>query len=364
MPINIDIPGQLHKEEMCAIELIANLVPENGVILEVGSLLGRSSWIWANSAHPSVRVYCIDPWEAQELACGFNKLAYEHGQSFTLEQFKRNTIDCPNIFPLQGYSPRDFFSWNMPIDLYFEDAVHTNPLLHSNLEFWRRYLKPDGIICGHDFTSKFRDVCVEVIRLSKELNRVIRKVRTLWYLLPEPNSAERRTLYKHINAQLECLYPQENQPTELEMKTEDFVSRRKRVVNGLGKFKYKLILSQPKSGSEIQYGNEIVCSGTITNTSGKNWPIIIDGLRCLRVGAELYAKRRKTKVAAARAGLDGNVFRIGETRTFKMSLPTNKIPIGSAEVMIDLVYDYATWFGQRGAKPARVTVLLNRRLNY
>ena len=61
MSINVNIPGQLHIEEMHAIELLARLVPENGVIVEVGSLLGCSSWIWANNAHPSVKVFCIDP---------------------------------------------------------------------------------------------------------------------------------------------------------------------------------------------------------------------------------------------------------------------------------------------------------------
>ena len=48
MPMN-DFPGQLHREEMRAIELLAQLVPENGHIVEVGYLLGLSSWIWAKS---------------------------------------------------------------------------------------------------------------------------------------------------------------------------------------------------------------------------------------------------------------------------------------------------------------------------
>jgi len=39
------IPGQLSTKEKEAIALIAHLVPRSGTVVEVGSLLGLSSWL-------------------------------------------------------------------------------------------------------------------------------------------------------------------------------------------------------------------------------------------------------------------------------------------------------------------------------
>ena len=185
MPINRFIPGQLQEEEMLAIEAIAALVPAEGKIVEVGSLLGLSSWIWAKSAHPSVKVYCIDPWERQGAGGNFAILAAKAHQTFSIGQFKENVSDCPNIIAKQGFSPRDFSDWSAPIDLYFEDAVHTDPILAENLEFWAGRMKPDGIFCGHDYHDRFPDVKRGAERLAKRYGRRLRVIKTFWYLLPD-----------------------------------------------------------------------------------------------------------------------------------------------------------------------------------
>lgn len=63
MPYNLRIPGQFTERELWAIEALAKLVPPGGVVVEVGSFLGMSSYAWAKSVDPSVTVYCIDAWE-------------------------------------------------------------------------------------------------------------------------------------------------------------------------------------------------------------------------------------------------------------------------------------------------------------
>jgi len=211
-------------------------------------------------------------------------------------------------------------------------------------------------MCGHDFHVKFRDVCAEVVRLSNELNRSIQKVRSLWYLLPEQNVYTKHDFYKQIRSQLSSLYPQENKPSEIELTTEDYISSRERAVNDIKKFKYKIVISTPKHRYSIAHGDDIVCSGVIKNKSGNNWPIVIDGIPCLRIGAELYTKHNKRKVSAARADLSNTVFHTGEKRIFTISVPTKEAPSGPSEVMVDLVYEYITWFGKRGAKPVRITI--------
>jgi len=63
MAYNLSIPGQITERELWAIETLAKFVPPGGIIVEVGSFLGLSSCAWAKSVHPSVTVYCIDPWD-------------------------------------------------------------------------------------------------------------------------------------------------------------------------------------------------------------------------------------------------------------------------------------------------------------
>ena len=57
---NLDIPGWATEEDLKVLEYFASEVPEGGLILEVGSFCGRSSYALAKSCHPSVRVVCID----------------------------------------------------------------------------------------------------------------------------------------------------------------------------------------------------------------------------------------------------------------------------------------------------------------
>lgn len=184
MPYNPKIPGQVNSYQLRAIEIVAGLVPENGKMVEVGSLFGASSWCWSKSVDPSATVFCIDPWEGNE---GVRPIEKRLGITYGLDQFKKYTADCPNIVPKQGYSPRDFQDWDEPIDLYYEDAVHTDPILSQNLEFWVSHLKPDGIVCGDDYRNRFPDVRRGAERLSRSLGRELIRVENFWCLLPNRN---------------------------------------------------------------------------------------------------------------------------------------------------------------------------------
>ena len=191
MPYNLQIPGQISEAQLKAIEVVAKLVPEGGHVVEIGSLFGRSSWAWAKSVKPSVTVHCIDPWEGNE---GIRRLEKQFGVTYGLEQFKEFTKDCPNVVAHKGYSPRDFSDWDIPVDLYYEDAVHTDPILSENLIFWTRHLRQEGIICGDDFRPRFADVINGVRRLSQQLDRPIVNVDFFWCLLPEPHVETREYL--------------------------------------------------------------------------------------------------------------------------------------------------------------------------
>jgi hypothetical protein len=99
------------------------------------------------------------------------------------------TKQFPNIKLLQKESPHDCADWSQPIDVYFEDALHANPLLNSNIQFWSNHIKPNGFIIGHDYNQLCPDVMYEFNKLIQSGWRLITKVDSL-IVLQKPNTAE------------------------------------------------------------------------------------------------------------------------------------------------------------------------------
>jgi len=63
---NLNIPGWMAEDDLKVIEELASKVPQNGIIVEIGSFAGRSSYAWSKSCDPSVTVFCIDKWDSTE----------------------------------------------------------------------------------------------------------------------------------------------------------------------------------------------------------------------------------------------------------------------------------------------------------
>ncbi|WP_428406961.1 class I SAM-dependent methyltransferase [Hyphococcus sp.] len=181
MPYNTKIPGQQSDFELRAIELAASLVPENGLAVEIGSLFGRSSWAWAKSIPESAKLVCVDPWEPSP---GSTPLEQRYGVKYSLETFQKHLSDCPNVEAVQGYSPDAVQGWDRPIDLFFEDAVHRNPIFEQNINFWSSHLKPTGVASGDDYRPRYPDIVNGVNKLAKSLGRSIITVDFFWCVLP------------------------------------------------------------------------------------------------------------------------------------------------------------------------------------
>jgi Methyltransferase domain len=352
MAINRSIPGQLFEEEMQAIESLAALVPEDGVVVEIGALLGRSSWIWGTSVDPSVMVHSIDPWELAGPG-GFSNFAQNNQQVYTVQQFKENLTGCANVVPHPGYSPQDFQSWTTPIDLYFEDAVHTNPILASNLDFWSKRVKHAGILCGHDYTPRFPDVVAGAASLANRFKRTVRTVRTLWFLLPDGLMQSANPGVRSALARLDRL---EKYASTEQRRTEkeDAKAFRRRVVSKISSFRYEM-KTEPAGAIEVRPGEKLAVRGEIKNVSGVDWPVIIDGIGALQVGAELYAGAARKKIAVGRFHIPAPELRAGETVRFAFDLPTARL-VEPAEMHIDLLYEMTLWFRDRGADEAIIPV--------
>lgn len=153
---DLSIEGFMQEQELVQIEQWATEVPENGTIVEFGSYKGRSSYAWAKSCHPSVKVYCIDFY-----AGWYN-------------EFLENTKDCPNIIPIKGKFPRGVTYHGPKVDVFFIDSHHSNPDDIDAINLMLIYMKPNSIICGHDYyPDQYSDVQKNINELENRLNKTV-----------------------------------------------------------------------------------------------------------------------------------------------------------------------------------------------
>lgn len=174
MPYDLSIIGHMFESELKIIEAWAQSVPKNGVVVEVGSFFGRSAVCWAMSADPSVKIHCGDIFVDQFTTGStpvpkFGRLAGHPLPSTTYYQwndFKENVKDFPNIIPMRGMCPQGISYSGEAIDIFFLDAAHTNPSDWENITYFSQFLKPNGMICGHDYSHSFPEVIDNVKRLE------------------------------------------------------------------------------------------------------------------------------------------------------------------------------------------------------
>jgi cephalosporin hydroxylase len=196
MPIESSLALMSHDERTVLYNLISTL-DNNSIIVEVGSHIGGSACLMA-SVNPTIAVHCMDmhhpdniiQWELQrsyisqmtnnwynlhdipnenrlDLATDINNCFISDPSSEAALRYVTNKYS--NITVHSGTSPVDFLNWNQPIDVFFEDALHTNPFLLTNINFWGGHIKPGGYIVGHDYNLElFPDVVNEFNNLIQQ----------------------------------------------------------------------------------------------------------------------------------------------------------------------------------------------------
>lgn len=170
---NPSIPSTMTSDGLDFLGMMAKSVPENGVIVEIGPLFGSSTWVLAKNAHPSVRVFSIDTWEPAEWIDKV-EAKYKNCKPFSKEAFLHYTRDCPNVTAIQGWSPEVVKDWDLPIDLFFDDATHGDPGFSENVNFFLPFVKDGSVLCGDDYSSGWPDIV-----------RVVDELGNRWGVHPE-----------------------------------------------------------------------------------------------------------------------------------------------------------------------------------
>jgi hypothetical protein len=79
-------------------------------------------------------------------------------------------------------SPYDLSWWTEPVDFFFEDATHSNPVLRDNFDFWVPRVKQGGLIAGHDYNPYWAEVVQEVDQLRSRLGAELTVRGTVWWM--------------------------------------------------------------------------------------------------------------------------------------------------------------------------------------
>jgi hypothetical protein len=182
-------------------------------------------------------------------------------------------------------------------------------------------------------------------------NARLHVVRSFWCVLPAVSDPARKAQIEAVQAGLAEIPGYREIDANAKPADPLIESRRARVAQ-IPSFAHSIVLETPTGGSIHAKGAVIRCTGTVTNTSGVDWPVEIDGVVCLAVGFELHHKQAQRKIASARAPISGNSFNAGESRKFDVVFRLHPhTTIGACELRIDLVYDYVCWFARKGAEP-------------
>lgn len=148
--------------------VVAKLLPPNPVIVEIGSYLGGTT-VRLAEARPDATITTID---CCNHGNNWNEPYGEYVQTYVVEQVLKDKVSKQhllnnisrfnNITFIEGYSPSCVSEWNTEIDLYFEDGDHDNPNLHTNLQFWSKFVKVGGYLAAHDYCEQCPAVIKEI----------------------------------------------------------------------------------------------------------------------------------------------------------------------------------------------------------
>ena len=129
----LNVNRKINESEVALLKKYAALVPENGLILDIGTCEGGSAFALAIGSKPSVKIVTIDPTP--------NKRFYMHRNALGFD----GKIEC-----IEKESQK--VSWNRDIDMFFNDGLHSELGIIADNDIYCEYVLKDGFCLFHDFT--------------------------------------------------------------------------------------------------------------------------------------------------------------------------------------------------------------------
>jgi len=140
---------------------LAQELPKGAKIVEIGTMFGRSSAVWALSCESS-QVYTIDKYDRRFIVDA--NLAW---------------AKIGNVKLLLGDSK--IIPWTERVDCVFIDGSHEYQDVLADIKRWDKFTTK--IICGHDyFPTQFPDVVKAVDEYFGDKKQLIGNVNKIWIM--------------------------------------------------------------------------------------------------------------------------------------------------------------------------------------
>lgn len=139
--------------------------PDSGVMIEVGSYVGKSAAFMAveiANSGKAIEFYCVDTWRMEDVPG-------VQGSGCTLPKFFRNLTPVIELVrPLNLPSVRAAKAFDdESVDFVFIDGDHSEESVRSDIEAWLPKVKQGGVIAGHDYTNNWPGVVAAVSQYFK-----------------------------------------------------------------------------------------------------------------------------------------------------------------------------------------------------
>lgn len=121
-------------EEKKVLYKYASKVPENGVIVDIGTAAGNSAFIMALASKDSVQVWTIDPIENQNFLDKRTELGL-----------------LKKVHFIAGTSNDAVLDWGRPIDLLFIDGEHAPKFIMDDINNWGKFVRKGSTVLLHDY---------------------------------------------------------------------------------------------------------------------------------------------------------------------------------------------------------------------
>ena len=149
---------------------LASQVSDDGLIVEIGTLYGRSTSFMAIGSKDSVRVYAIDCWEG----------THYHRMIKAVEYFAKLDL-MGKIKIIKGYSEQVAKSFKGTIDMLYIDGDHSYESVKTDYEKWYPFLKKGGVVAFHDHIHpKYPGIVKFVAERPAKENEFIAQVGKVW----------------------------------------------------------------------------------------------------------------------------------------------------------------------------------------
>lgn len=140
-----EIKVRVNDEETLVLQRLAAEVPENGLIVEIGSAWGHSSSKMAEVSLETVRIITIDPWslipkdEWAEREKLFLKNIEPFKNRFLVVKAFSQQVDVKKLLG------------NQKIDLLFIDGDHHRNAVRDDYLMYHDFVRQGGVIVFHDY---------------------------------------------------------------------------------------------------------------------------------------------------------------------------------------------------------------------